>query len=179
MNITNDQLIHIMPNAKSRAVIYLPYINKYMEEFKINTPLRVAHYLAQIAHESGELRYTQELASGAAYDTGRLAVRLGNTPKRDGDGEKYKGRGLIQITGFSNYKKYSKYCGYDVTLYPTLLEQPLGAVRSSMWFFAVYAGLNKYADADDIITITKKINGGLNGLSDRQKYLARAKEVIR
>lgn len=173
MIITATQLLKVMPNAAKRYSKYLPYINKYASEFGITTPLRMAHYLAQIAHESAELRYTKELASGQAYE-GRKD--LGNTSK--GDGVRYKGRGLIQITGKANYQAYKRYCGFDVVSNPALLELPLGAVRSSMWFFSVYKALNKYADADDITTITKKINGGLNGFDGRKKYLARAKKAL-
>lgn len=173
MILTATQLLTVMPSARNRYAKYLPYINKYLTEFGITTPLRLAHYLAQIAHESAELRYTQEIASGAAYE-GRKD--LGNTQR--GDGIRYKGRGLIQITGRANYQAYKRYCGFDVVSNPSLLELPLGAVRSSMWFFSVYKALNKLADKDDIEAITRKINGGLNGLQERKKYLARAKKAL-
>ena len=172
MRITRAQLVKVMQNAGSRADTYLPIINGWAEHFHINTPLRMAHYLAQIAHESGELRYTKELASGRAYE-GRKD--LGNT--QQGDGVKYKGRGLIQITGRANYKKYADFCGFDVVANPELLELPLGATKSAMWYWQTH-GLNQQADKDDLQTITKKINGGLNGLADRRKYLARAKQVF-
>lgn len=174
MILTASQLLKIAPGVRSRYMKYLPYINKYLDEFEINTPLRLCHWLAQVLHESGEFKYTQELASGKAYE-GRKD--LGNTSS--GDGMKYKGRGLIQITGKANYEAYKKYCGFDVVSNPSLLELPLGAVRSSMWFFSVYKGLNKYADKDDVVTITKKINGGLNGFAQRKEYLRRAKLVIK
>lgn len=177
MNVTKEQIIKIMPNAKNRVATYIGYINTYIREFEINTPLRLAHYLAQIAVESGELRYTEELASGAAYDTGRKAVALGNTPEKDGDGQKYKGRGLLQLTGRSNYAAYKRYCGFDVVQKPQLLARPLGAVRSSMWYWKTH-GLNELADADDITLITRRINGGLNGFERRKQYLERAKEAL-
>ena len=172
MRVTREQLLTIMPNAKSRVDQYLGYINGYAEEFGINTAIRMAHYLAQIAHESSELRYTKEIASGKAYE---WRADLGNTHR--GDGVRYKGRGLIQITGRANYQAYARYCGFDVVGSPELLERPLGAVRSSMWYWSKH-GLNALADADNIKTITRKINGGYNGLADREMYLARAKKVF-
>ncbi len=167
-----EQLLMAMPNAGERAEKFLPYINCYAKEFGINTSLRWAHYLAQIAHESAELKYTKEIASGKAYE-GRKD--LGNTQK--GDGVKYKGRGLIQITGRANYTKYKRYCGYDVVSRPELLEQPLGAVRSSMWYWSTH-GLNELADADNLLKITRIINGGTNGLTSRKSYLVKAKRAL-
>lgn len=188
MNITAAKIKQIMPNVVKNVSknpnfkgytfeqIFL-YILKYAEEFDINTPLRWSHFLAQIAHESAELRYSEEIASGKAYDTGKLAVRLGNTPQADGDGQMYKGRGLIQITGRANYEAYKKYCGFDVVTKPQLLAQPVGAIRSAMWFWKS-KGLNELADRDEFTVITKRINGGINGIEDRRKYLARAKRVL-
>lgn len=172
MKITREQLLGIMPTANRRLEKFTTLINAFADEFGITTPLRMAHYLAQIAHESGELRYTRELASGKQYE-GRKD--LGNTAA--GDGQRYKGRGLIQITGKANYKAYAEYCGFDVVKKPGLLEQPLGAVRSSMWYWKTH-GLNALADKDDIRAVTKRINGGYNGLADREKYLTRAKRTL-
>ena len=172
MEITAKQLTDIMPLAAKKAATYVPIINKWSSHFDIDTPMRMAHWLAQIAHESAELRYTKELASGKAYE-GRKD--LGNTQK--GDGVRYKGRGLIQITGRANYAAYAKFCGYDVVAKPELLEQPVGAVKSAMWYWQT-RGLNAWSDKDDVLTITKRINGGLNGLASRKAYLARAKQVF-
>lgn len=177
MELTREQLLQVMPQAKSRADEYLVFINRYSGEFKITTALRMAHWLAQVAHESAELRYTKEIASGAAYDTGKKAAMLGNTPEADGDGQHYKGRGLLQLTGKANYRAYKDYCGFDVVAKPELLEQPLGATRSAMWYWWK-KGLNALADKDDVNAVTKKINGGLNGLQSRKKYLARAKKAL-
>lgn len=189
MQITASKFRQIMPNAPKNVgrnphfsgytfEQILLYILRYAQEFDINTPLRWAHYLAQIAHESGELRYSEEIASGKAYDTGKLAIKLGNTPEADGDGQKYKGRGLIQVTGRNNYEMYKQYCGYDVVKQPELLTKPVGAIRSSMWFWKS-KGLNELADKDDFMTITKRINGNKpNGVESRKKYLARAKKVL-
>lgn len=172
MEVTREQVIRIMPAAKGRVDSFLVFINRYAPEFGITTSLRMAHYLAQVAHESAELKYTKELASGAEYE-GRKD--LGNTSR--GDGVKYKGRGLIQLTGKANYKAYKEYCGFDVVAKPELLEQPLGATRSSMWYWQTH-GLNALADKDDVKSVTKRINGGYNGLADREKYLTRAKKAL-
>lgn len=147
-------------------------IDRYLEQFDITTPLRIAHFIAQVAHESAGFLYTEEIASGAKYE-GRKD--LGNTQK--GDGIKFKGRGLIQLTGRNNYQKYKQFCGYDVVAKPALLSQPVGAIRSAMWFWQTH-GLNELADADDFLTITKKINGGTNGLESRKNYLKKAKQAL-
>ena len=126
MQITEQQLRQIMPLARGRAAVFLPHLNAAMARRGIDTPRRIAAFLAQIGHESGQLLYVRELASGAAYDTGRLAAQLGNTPAADGDGQRYKGRGLIQITGRSNYRSCSLALFGDERLLerPELLEQP-------------------------------------------------------
>lgn len=174
MKITERQILEIAPGAALRIGKYINYINGYSAIFGIDTPLRMCHYLAQILHESGEFKYTLEIASGKAYE-GRKD--LGNT--EPGDGVRYKGRGLIQITGRANYAAYtaSKYCKGDVVKNPELLEKPLGAVKSSMWYWLTH-DLNSYADKDNILRITKIINGGTNGLANRETYLKRAKKVL-
>lgn len=180
MKITKEQILQIMPNAKDVADLYLPYINGYNEVFKIDTPLRMAHFLAQIAHESNELRNVKEIGSSSyfeKYDTGKLKKMLGNL--KPGDGYRYRGRGLIQITGRANYMEYQKSsrCKGDIITHPELLEKPLGAVKSAMWFWESH-GLNKLADKDSVLAVTRRINGGTNGLESRKNYLARAKEAL-
>ena len=124
-----------------------------MEHFEIDTPRRIAAFLAQIGHESASLRYVKEIASGSAYE-GRKD--LGNI--HPGDGVRFKGRGLIQITGRSNYKQVSDALDYDFIKNPTHLEWPGPACFSAAWFWHS-RGLNKYADKDDFLTISKRING--------------------
>ncbi len=178
--ITLDQLRAIMPFAGKRAEAYLDPLNRAMEEFCIDTPVRRAAFLAQVAHESGSLRYVRELASGEAYDTGRLASRLGNTPEDDGDGERYKGRGLIQITGTANYRDCSEALFGDsqhLLDHPEILELPDPACRSAAWFWQKH-GLNAPADRGEFERITRVINGGVNGLSDRLAYYGRALQVL-
>ena len=132
-----------------------------------------------MAHESGSLNYTKEIASGEAYDTGKKAINLGNTPEKDGDGQRYKGRGLIQLTGLSNYKAFQKWLNGapDIIKNPNLLEQPHLATLVSCWFWES-RNLNELADKDDFKSITKRINGGYNGLSDRLMFLTRAKAEL-
>ena len=169
MKITKELLKAVMPLANEKRIdLFLPYFTKYAESFGINTKNRIAHYLAQIAHESAELHYTRELASGEKYE-GRKD--LGNVYK--GDGKRFRGRGLIQITGRTNYSKYAQFSGFDVVKHPELLEKPLGAVRSSMWYWKTH-NLNELADLGKFVSITKIINGGTNGIESRKKYLDRA-----
>lgn len=178
--ITLDQLRSAMPYAGDRAAIFLMPLNQAMEAHQISTPRRQAAFLAQIAHESGSLRYVRELASGEAYDTGRLAARLGNTPEDDGDGQRYKGRGLIQITGCANYRECSQALFDDSQLlldHPELLELPQNAAMSAAWFWES-RGLNELADQGAFERITRIINGGTNGMADRLAHWDRALKVL-
>lgn len=175
--ITADELRAIMPHAGARADTFCEPLRQAMQEFEIDTPARMAAFLAQIAHESGSLRYVREIASGQAYDVGALAVRLGNTPEDDDDGERYKGRGLIQITGTDNYRQCGAALQLDLLAHPELLEEPLNACRSAAWFWKS-RGLNELADRGDFKLITKRINGGYNGYQDRLAYYSRAQQVL-
>ena len=134
--MTRTDLLNILPYARHRIDVFFPHLIAAMAEFEINTPARQAAFIAQIGHESGQLLYVRELASGAAYDVGDLAVRLGNTPEDDGDGERLKGRGLIQITGHDNYLACSMALFGDDRLlhFPELLEDARNACRSAGWF---------------------------------------------
>lgn len=155
-----------------RIRLYFPLLDKTCDRFEINTPLRLCHFLAQLGHESGQLRYVQEIASGEAYE-GRLD--LGNT--LPGDGVRYKGRGLIQITGVHNYVLAGLSLDLPLLENPELLEVPEYAAMSAGWFW-YNKNLNSLADLDDLPGITKKINGGLNGFEDRKKLLIRAKGIL-
>lgn len=174
----------IMPNALSSNIDkYLPYLNEFMPEFGINSQLRCAHFMAQIVHESGELRYNTEIASGNAYDTGRLSVALGNTPAADGDWQKYKWRGLIQLTGTANYKRFDSCVrdkckeSVDFLSNPEKVAEPRYAVMVSCWFFQISDRLS-LALKDDANAATKRVNGRSNGLKSRKKYLSRAKKEV-
>ena len=161
-----------LDSSESLIEKYCSALSKKMRAYDINTPLRLSHFLAQVGHESGELRYCEELASGAAYEGRR---DLGNT--QPGDGSRFKGRGLIQLTGRTNYASYSKARGIDYTTdegarLPS--TDPDTAVDVACWFWSTH-NLNELADNDDLQTITKRINGGLNGIEDRSAKLVRAK----
>ncbi|MEF0146163.1 glycoside hydrolase family 19 protein [Pseudomonas guariconensis] len=182
MPITEKQLLQILPNAGRQAGFFVPGLNATMGKFAIITRLRMAAFIAQIGHESGQLRYVRELGNDkylAKYDTGRLAQRLGNTPEADGDGQKYRGRGCIQVTGRANYEACSEALFGDSRLLntPELLEQPVYAAMSAGWFWQK-EGLNTLADKGDFLAITKRINGGTNGLEDREALYKRALEVL-
>lgn len=169
MSVTLVSLQRIMPFAGKRAKLYLRSLNEAMREYEISVNAkRESAFLAQIAHESGELRYVRELASGEAYE-GRKD--LGNTEA--GDGVRFKGRGLIQITGRTNYAACGRALGVDLISQPELLERPDFATRSAAWWWKAH-GLNQLADNGAFEQITRKINGGTNGLADRQAYFRRA-----
>ena len=178
------QLKSVSCTATANAVKFLPYIMDACNTYSIQSPVRQLCFLAQVSHESGGLFYTEELASGAAYE-GR--ADLGNT--QPGDGEKFKGRGLIQITGRNNYALLGTAFGIDLTGNPTLLggrnidfcspDQLKWAALSAGWFWN-RENLNQLADLINMENaideggnleyfkeITRKINGGYNGLPDR------------
>ena len=150
---------------------FLSPLNQAMEDHNINTPIRIAHFLAQIAWESGSLKYVEEIASGAAYE-GRKD--LGNT--EPGDGVRFKGRGLIQITGRANYKKYGDSLGLDFThdWKWRLMAEPFYAADSAAWFWETH-GLNELADNDEFTKITKIINGSTVTVKKRLPCLRSAK----
>lgn len=177
--MTLEQLRTAMPNATlANCQRFLKPLNDAMAKYDINTPLRQAHFLCQVAWESGSLRYTEEIASGSAYDTGNLAKKLGNTPQKDGDGQRYKGRGLIQVTGRTNYKLYGVVIGKDMEDQKQqnwlLLREPHYAADSAGWFWKTHF-LNGRADRDEHTNITRIINGSTVTAQKRLPYLRSAK----
>jgi predicted chitinase len=171
--VTDDELRQIMPNCPAaKRADYLPFMQQAMAEFDITSYLREAAFLAQLAHESAELRYMEEIASGAAYE-GRKD--LGNT--HPGDGKRYKGRGPIQLTGRANYSRYGQLLGLDLVNNPTVAATKEVGFRIAGQFWKLN-GLNELADQQKFKTITKRINGGYNGLDDRIKYYDRARKVL-
>jgi putative chitinase len=173
--ITKPMLLRAVPSLYiKRADEFVASFNQWNIPFGIDNEKRIVHYLAQVFHESGALRYVEEIASGAQYE-GRKD--LGNT--QQGDGVRFKGRGFIQLTGRTNYTKFNEFdlCTEDVVTHPEkVAEFPLNQI-ASMWFWQTH-GLNELADRDDggkigedIVTrITKIINGGTNHLSERKYF---------
>ncbi len=152
---------------------FIPHLNTTMARYQINTPLRIAHFIAQIAHESDGFHTTREYADGSAYEWRR---DLGNN--QAGDGMRFRGRGLIQITGRENVSEISKALGYDFISDPQMLERIDWATLSAGWFWDS-RNLNTHADRDDFQRIMRIINGGNNGEKDRWAYLTRAKRVLK
>jgi putative chitinase len=182
--ITPELLAAIYQCSPARATQWAPFLQDTAEKYEINTPLRVAHFLAQVGHESGRLRYVAELASGRAYN-GR--VDLGNMKPdailiakqhSSSPGEWWKGHGLIQITGYDNHRACGIDLGIDLLNMPRLLENNKFAALSAGWFWTKVKNLNALADIDALERITKRVNGGRNGIEDRRAILVKAKEVL-
>lgn len=185
--VTLELLSELCPmTPRARLGLFVQPLSAAMAEFGIDTPARAAAFLAQIAHESDAFRYVREIASGHLYEGN---MHLGNT--QPGDGPRFKGRGLVQITGRKNYGLVGEALRLPLLEHPELLETPAYACRSAAWFWAVGAGLNlskralahgvaanvnlnELADRGDFEGITLAINGGLNGQDDRLAYLRRA-----
>ena len=200
MPITVQQLLQILPNAGQSAGVFVSALNTAMNHYQIVGLKRVAAFIAQIGHESGHLvrlvenlnysadalrriwpsRFNAELASTAARKPEQIAniaygKRMGNTEQ--GDGWKYRGRGLIQITGKNNYRACGEALGLDLIAQPELLEKPQHACMSAAWFWATN-GLNTLVDAGKFDAITQRINGGQNRAADRQALYAKALKVL-
>ena len=200
MPITAQQLLQILPNASQVAGIFVPVLNTALNRYQIVGTKRIAAFIAQVGHESCQLtrlvenlnysadalrktwpsRFSMELASAVAHKPEQITNiaygnRMGNTAP--GDGWKYRGRGLIQITGKDNYRACGEALGLDLMAHPELLEKPQHASMSAAWFWATN-GLNTLADAGKFDAITQRINGGQTGAADRQALYARALKVL-
>lgn len=158
--------------AKSAAPKFIDVINELLPFYGITTHLRIAHFIAQVVHESGGLKYLREIASGAAYE-GRLD--LGNT--EPGDGILYAGRGAFQTTGRSNYTAFAKKFKIDCVNHPELLEEPRWALASALYYWQT-RNLSYWADKDNVDKISRLINGGTNGLVHRKALLIRCKAAL-
>ncbi|GAA0417113.1 glycoside hydrolase family 19 protein [Pseudomonas veronii subsp. inensis] len=200
MPITEQQLLQILPNAGRQAGVFVPVLNAAMGKYAIVTRLRVAAFIAQVGHESGQLtrlvenlnysadglmktwpsRFDLVRATACARKPEQIANvvyadRMGNAGP--GDGWKYRGRGLIQVTGKTNYAACGEALGLDLINQPELLERPQYAAMSAAWFWSAN-GLNTLADQGDFVKITRRINGGTNGLADRQALYDKALKVL-
>jgi len=187
-----------------------PYIDYWYDalsmilpDYDIDTIPRVAAFLAQTAHESGNYKFLKEnlnyratslrkvfpkyfptdsLAAKYAHNQAAIANRvyggrMGNGPESSGDGFRYCGRGLIQLTGKSNYMKFAESIETPVEEIPEYLSTFEGAIQSACWYWEEN-NLNRWADQGDILTLTKRINGGTIGLDDRKKHYAHALKVL-
>lgn len=198
------QLQKIITRNKNATQWYNPLVN-FMPEYEINSPKRIAAFLAQCAHESGEftiiaenLNYKPEALVkifGKYFDLSTAqkycalpnkqeaianriyANRMGNGNEQSGDGWRYRGRGLIQLTGKSNYSQYAKSLEINLEDAVKQLGTVEGCVQSACWFWKTNK-LNQWADKGDIITLTKRINGGTIGLEDRIKHYKHALEIL-
>ena len=202
MSITQQQLLQILPNGAPVAGVFVSALNTAMGKYQIITPKRIAAFLAQVGHESGQLtqlvenlnygapglmatwpgRFPAALAAQVARKPEQIAniayaSRMGNGPAATGDGWKFKGRGLIQVTGWTNYQACGAALGVDLLNHPELLEQPIYAALSAAWYWSIN-GLNGLADACAFTAITQKINGGQNGAADRLSLYNKALEVL-
>jgi putative chitinase len=199
---TREQLSSVIGNNPDLDGWY-EALSSVLPEYEIDSPQRVAAFIAQCTHESGgfkrlkeNLNYKAEslvrvfpkyfpsldLAKQYAHDQQKIAnrvygSRMGNGDESSGDGFRYCGRGLIQLTGRNNYTKFAESIGMAVEEVPSLLETFEGAVKSACWFWKTN-NLNQYADSGDILTMTKRINGGTIGLEDRIKHYNHALEVF-
>ena len=182
--LTPDQLHAIMPRlAPDRGTAFFPFLTAAMSEFAIDQPARMAAFLAQLAHESGQLRFMEEIwgptaAQGRYEPVSTLATNLGNT--QPGDGKRFKGRGPIQLTGRANYKRFGDLLGVDLVNTPERAANPDVAFRIAGLFWSK-RGLNELADQttpEAFRQITRRINGGFNGLTDRQRFYDTASQVL-
>lgn len=205
MMLTRPQLLRAVPELyRPRLNEFVAYWNQWAIPFGIDTPLRTAHCLAQLFHESGNLKYCEEnlnysakglLSTFPNYFNEEQAAhyahhpvmiankvyagRMGNGNVISGDGWKYRGRGYIQTTGKKNYEKYkdSEFCIGNPVNNPDMLLKAPDNLKSAFYFWSSN-GCNELADKDDCDTITKRINGGLNGISNRKFLLRRFKKEL-
>ena len=210
MNLTTSQLRQLLP--KNKYVEHWHHaLSVLFPDYDIDTPRRMAAFIAQCAHESGGFSVLQENLNYKPQALRRLfskyfpddaiagqycakpnkqeaianriyANRMGNGDESSGDGYRFRGRGLIQLTGRSNYQNFADSIEVDgrplkIDEVPAYLETFEGAAQSACWFWETN-NLNKWADEGDILTLTKRINGGTIGLEDRKKHYEHALHVL-
>lgn len=177
MTLAVEQLFRSMRGlTRAKAEAYLPHLNAALVEFGIAEPLALAHFLGQMAHESGDLKFWREIWGPTPAQRGYEGRSdLGNT--EPGDGRRYLGRGPIQVTGRANYARVAKRLGIDVLAQPELLEQPQHGFRAAAMFWHEHK-LSEVAQLDNVRIVTRIINGGLSGLDDRIEKTQRAKRAL-
>ncbi|WP_137390093.1 peptidoglycan-binding protein [Rhodoligotrophos defluvii] len=173
VSLTLDQLKTIAPRGKDAVLeAVVDVLRDKGDAYGVTTPLRIAHFLAQAAHESDGFKATEEYASGSAYE-GRLD--LGNT--EPGDGVAFKGRGIFMLTGRNNYARFGEKIGEDLVGHPQKAAEPAISVKIALEYWKD-RDLNGLADQNDFIGITRKINGGVNGFANRKYYFEKAGEAL-
>ena len=173
IELTTIMLRPVTPRSPEFLLADIVYnLNEFLPKYEINNYLRVTHFLAQAAHESAGFTAMEEFANGRAYEGRR---DLGNV--NPGDGRRYKGRGIFQLTGRANYRTYGLRLGLALEDNPFMAAEPRNAVQIACEFWTLNK-LNTYADKNDILTITKRINGGTNGLPERREYHKKFLNVI-
>jgi putative chitinase len=196
VNSEHLQKMHIDP-------VWVDALNETFQRFNISTPIRQASFIGQCGHECGNFKVleenlnyraetlmklwskrfpTLEIANQYAKNPKKIANmvysnRMGNRDEASGDGYRFRGRGCIQLTGHANYFHAGKACGMDFVMEPDLVATPMYAAMTAGWFWNTHK-LNQYADQQDYITMTKKINGGTIGLDDRIKHINHAHTVL-
>jgi len=203
MLVSKEQLAQFFENTPANVIDqYVEPLNNALQQFQINNPERIAMFMAQVGHESGGLTQIQENLN---YRADRLPVvfpryfrdvnpnayarnpekianrvyanRMGNGPESSGDGYRYRGRGLIQLTGHDNYARFANDMGMSIEEAVEYLSTPEGAAMSAAWFWSKN-GLNEIADRGDVVAATKRINGGTIGLADRQAHYSEALHIF-
>jgi putative chitinase len=171
--VSADELSRIVPQIPAEKLAqFVAPLNDAMVRGGIDTPIRQAAFIAQLAVESDSFRTFEEYASGSAYE-GRSD--LGNT--QAGDGVRYKGRGAIQVTGRHNYEEVSRYTGIDFVAHPELVAAPENAFTTAVWYWTS-RNLNNVADGPGIIRVSELVNGGHHGLAERMANFARGLDVL-
>lgn len=172
-SVTLDELVNIVPQvAPDRLAQYVAPLNEALAKAAIDTPLRKAAFIAQLVVESDSFRTFEEYASGRAYE-GRSD--LGNVAP--GDGERFKGRGAIQVTGRHNYESVSQYLGIDFVANPELMATPENAFETAAWYWQS-RNLNAVSDSGSIESVSRIVNGGTHGLVQRIDSFQRALSVF-
>jgi putative chitinase len=174
-NMSNlDVLIPLFPHAKPGILEAIGSVG--IELAQLNNPIRLSYFIAQCAHESGGFQFTKELGSAKYFSKYEGRMDLGNA--LPGDGVRFCGRGIIQVTGRANYTACGLWIDLPIIDYPELLEEPGPAVRSACWYWMT-KNLNRICDAQNFTLLTRRINGGTNGLRSRQEWLKKIQAALK